>query len=109
MTEHTTPNNWPELKPCPFCAETEEDGSLVMNVFDDGNNGYLTTVWCMDCGGKGPTASDDETAAERWQETTMFDMHEIKCKECGAIIGYSDADYVPLITCAACKNKENNQ
>ena len=39
----------------------------------------------------------------------MFDMHEIKCKECGAIIGYSDADYVPLITCAACANKENNQ
>jgi len=47
--------------------------------------------------------------SKRWQETTMFDMHEIKCKECGAIIGYSDADYVPLITCAACKNKEQGK
>jgi len=25
------------------------------------------------------------------------------------IIGYSDADYVPLITCAACKNKEQGK
>ena len=39
----------------------------------------------------------------------MFDMHEIKCKECGSIIGYSDADYAPLILCKACANKENNQ
>ena len=32
----------------------------------------------------------------------MFDMHEIKCKECRSIIGYSDADYAPLILCKAC-------
>ena len=39
----------------------------------------------------------------------MFDMHEIKCKECRSIIGYSDADYAPLILCKDCANKENNQ
>ena len=43
------------------------------------------------------------------QETTMFEMREIKCKECRSIIGYSDADYAPLILCKACANKENNQ
>ena len=39
----------------------------------------------------------------------MFNMREIKCKECGSVIGYSDADYVPLILCVACMNKENTQ
>ena len=39
----------------------------------------------------------------------MFDMHEIKCKECRSIIGYSDADYAPLILCKACANKENSE
>ena len=39
----------------------------------------------------------------------MFNMREIKCKECGSVIGYSDADYVPLILCAACTNKESEQ
>jgi len=32
----------------------------------------------------------------------MFEMREIKCKECRFIIGYSDADYAPLILCKAC-------
>ena len=39
----------------------------------------------------------------------MFNMREIKCKECRAILGYSDADYVPLILCVACTNKESEQ
>ena len=39
----------------------------------------------------------------------MFDMHEIECKECKSIVGYSDADYAPPILCKACANKENNQ
>ena len=39
----------------------------------------------------------------------MFDMHEIKCKECRSIIGYSDADYAPLILCKACESMEDNQ
>jgi len=39
----------------------------------------------------------------------MFEMREIKCKECRSILGYSDADYAPLILCKACANKENNQ
>jgi hypothetical protein len=32
----------------------------------------------------------------------MFEMREIKCKECKSIIGYSDADYAPLILCKDC-------
>jgi hypothetical protein len=36
----------------------------------------------------------------------MFEMREIKCKECRSIIGYSDADYAPPITCVACAAKE---
>ena len=47
--------------------------------------------------------------SKRLHETTMFEMLEIKCKECKSIIGYSDADYAPLILCKACANKENNQ
>ena len=47
--------------------------------------------------------------SKRWQETTMFEMREIKCKECRSIIGYSDADYAPLILCKDCANKENSE
>jgi len=36
----------------------------------------------------------------------MFEMREIKCKECRSTVGYSDADYAPPILCKACANKE---
>ena len=39
----------------------------------------------------------------------MFDMREIKCKECGSIIGYSDADYAPPISRKACASMEDDQ
>lgn len=71
MTNNAPPNSWIDLTPCPFCGATEEAGDLVMSVHEEENEQgdllTLTSVWCMECSGEGPTTEQgNDEAANLW-------------------------------------------
>lgn len=53
-----------ELKPCPFCAETDElDFGIVPSTVEDAY--YIT---CDSCDANGPMGLSNEQSAELWNQ-----------------------------------------
>lgn len=70
MTSNEQPNNWRDLKPCPFCGAEESD-ALVMNqdIYpgeDDGPDNHVWYVDCIECGANGGAHCDEAGAVENW-------------------------------------------
>ena len=50
-----------ELKPCPFCKNSDDDMLFVWTDID-----YTKYVFCNRCGAQGPRTSSKEGAIKKW-------------------------------------------